>query len=431
MNALLVAKHSNIEPLGLMTLCSELKKDKQEVSYLLLKTGDEEIKPQYDLVGFSTYTGYHKQMFAKALSLEGKVKRVIGGPHATYFSEECKQFSDHVVVGEGLRAIKEICLGESLPKVIFYPQLTPEAFLPTPDRDWIYRDYPEYKLSKIKSVMSSYGCPYACTYCFNDSLRKLYPGYRVRYREVDSVISECKSLKQYGTELIFFQDDCFGFDLKWLVDFAFKYEAQVKIPFHCQVRPEMVNWERLRFLKLAGCHGVTLAIETFSDRVRNEVLNRHTTNEVIYDTCSMIKDFGFKLRTEQMLGVPQTTLEEEIELLKMNIKIKPDIAWTSIFSPYLGTTLGDYCKNTKLYSGNNDDLGESFFLPSKLNFSSDRLRKTNLLHFVFSTCAKIPNGEKLAERFLFTEGSFSSWFSCMREHLYQTCLYNTSKEMNI
>jgi len=423
MKILLVAKHSIVEPLGILFLASVLKKQGHRVDVFLMN-GADICDKEYDFVGFSTYTGFHRQVF-NLCKLLSQSKVIIGGPHATFFSDDCLAYASRVVVGEGLRSILSAI--NSGPGVFFDSQLVSPEEIPIPDREPLYSSYPSFPSNPIKNVMASFGCPYTCSYCYNDSYKKLYSDFRVRYRTVKSVIEECQQLKKYSLKLIFFEDDCFGADLNWLREFSYDYERLVGVPFHCQIRPEMSSNERLRLLKSAGCQGVTLAIETYREDVRKDILNRNYSNKDIYSACAEIKKLGMKLRTEQMLGIPNTTLEDELNLLRMNIEIEPDIAWTSTYTPYLGTTLGDWCKENKWYNGSNDDLENSFFSDSKINFMNGRAKKTNVLQKIFSTCAKIPQGNILAKKFLDSERyNFDSWFSNMRTHLYDYCLYSAS-----
>ena len=98
-------------------------------------------------------------------------------------------------------------------------------------------------------------------------------------------------------------------------------------------------------------------------------------NDSIYKNCRKFLDCGMKLRTEQMLGLPNTTLEDELNLLKLNCEINPTVAWSSIFQPYRGTELGEYCVQEGLYEGNNDDMSEAFFKESVLNFTPERKKE--------------------------------------------------------
>jgi radical SAM superfamily enzyme YgiQ (UPF0313 family) len=429
MRILLVAKQSIVEPLGLLFLASIIHKNGWEVDISLINEAKDYNLMQkvcqnnYDFIGLSTYTGFHKEMFKLSDHLRSRgLKTIIGGPHATYFSQDCLSHADFVVKGEGLKSIEGILDGSLKEGIIFVNELVNQ--IPQPYRDPLYKVYPKFANNPIKNVMSSFGCPYKCSYCYNDSYRELYPDFKIRYRPVEDIIDECKKLMKYPLKLIYFEDDCFGLKFDWLEEFVNSYK-HINIPFHCQLRPEMISRERILLLKEAHCHGITLAIETFDETIRREILKRNYSNSNILTACNLIKEYGIKLRTEQMLGVPLTTLEDELNLLKLNIQIKPEIAWTSIFSPYLGTYLGDRCKEYGLYSGNNDDLDNSFFSQSHMNFTQERLDQTNSLHRVFSTCAKIENGEKLAEKFIYSpKHDLDSWFSTMRTHLYDNSLYS-------
>ncbi len=431
---LLIGKYSVVEPLGLMFLSSAIKKAGHQSEIFLIKDENGGLisrcySGDYDFIGFSVFTGYHKQMFSKMSALRNNFEIIMGGPHATYFADSGKEHADYVVVGEGLQVIKQVLDGKTKQGVVFNSSLLQGDKIPMPDREILYNTNLDYKQNKIKNVMTSFGCPFSCHYCYNDSYKKLYPLYSpVRQRPVEHVIEECRNLLQYPLELIFFQDDCFGFNTEWLEKFAVEYSRKVKIPFHCQMRPETVTYDRMKLLQEAGCHGITMAIETIDENIRETLLNRHMSSDCVNSAGKLVKHFGFKLRTEQMLGLPETTLEDELELLKLNVAISPDIAWSSIFAPYLGTTLGDYCKERKLYNGDNDDLSDTFFSDSKLSFDPERKRKTNMLQKIFATCARIPSGHLLAKEFL--EGndySWDRWFEVMRKHLFNHSLYRVGE----
>lgn len=427
---LLIGKFSVVEPLGLMFLAGALKEEGHKVKVFLFKEQDgsdivrNACEGWHDFIGFSVFTGIHKVVFRKADILRDNYHIIIGGPHATAFMKECKEHADYVVPGEGMVTLRNICDGHIKPGIIFTPYLVPADHLPMPYREPIYQDYPELKDNPIKSVIVSLGCPWKCPYCFNSSYQKLYSQFKVRQRPAEHVIGECISLKTHPLKMIYFQDDCFGLDIEWLNEFSLSYKKYVGVPFHCQLRPEAVNQDRLYLLEKAGCSGVTMAIETANDDVRVNLLGRKNTIEQIRYAADLIHGFDMKLRTEQMLGLPNTTIDDELDLLRLNIEMNPEIAWTAIFAPYLGTELGNWCKANGWYEGNNDDLSDNFFSNTKLNFTKERARRTNMLHKIFATCAKLPDGDKLAAKFIEEkELTFDTWFSDVRQHLYDNSLY--------
>lgn len=360
---------------------------------------------QYDIIGFSVYTGNHIEVYNTSDKLRKKgIKTVIGGPHATFFHEECRNHADYVFRSESVLSFPEMNDKKTFKLV--------DADNLIPDREEFYKQSPVHRDNRIKNIMTSFGCPFTCSYCYNSSYRELYTNLKVRLRSVDSVVEEGKSL---DCDLIFFQDDFFGYKKDWLKEFNEKWP---KIPYHAQMRIEMMDDEKIELLKESGCISVTIAIETFDEKYRSEVLNRKMSNDKIFRNCRKILESGMGLRTEQMLGLPNTTLEDELKLLKLNCEIKPTIAWSSIFQPYRGTALGEYCVANNLYEGDNTDVVDSFFKNTVLNYPQKRKDEIEKLQKIFATCAHIPNGWEYAEQIIKNNND------SLKEHLY-SLLYKT------
>ncbi|MDI6717449.1 MAG: radical SAM protein [Patescibacteria group bacterium] len=429
MKMLLIGITSEVEPLGMMYLAASLKLRGHSVDFQIfkneMKVKEATLKNGYDFIGFSVLTGSHKSL--KDLSLrymEAGIKTVIGNAHATFFSEDCLNVANFVLVGEGINLINDIVENKVSEGKVFSPNLCDVNDMPMPDREIIYRDG-ERKNNPIKNVMTSFGCPFRCSYCYNDQYKKLYPGYKVRLRSVESVIDECGFLKKnYSLGMIFFQDDYFGFNIPWLEEFSRKYSEMIKIPFHCQMRVEGVMELRMGLLKKSGCHGITIAIESSNNRIRRRLLNRKMSDKQIWDACRLIKEKGFKLRTEQIIGLPESSIDDDIELLRWNCQIAPDIAWTSIYAPFRGTSLGEYCVKHGLYTGNNDDIADSFFDSTVLNFNKKHQNQINKLQRIFSLCAKIQDGHILAEKLIKLENlDINLLAKLLKNHLYNYGLY--------
>jgi radical SAM superfamily enzyme YgiQ (UPF0313 family) len=410
MKILLVQKFSIIEPLGLMVIGKAMKDKGHEVHYYLYHSKYIDFNTVnrllgYDLIGFSTYTGNHMEVYNACETLRALgVKTAIGGPHASFFYDECKQYADYVFRGESVLSFP------NMDDKKIYPMVNPDLLLP--DREGFYSQSPVHKNNRIKNIMTSFGCPFACTYCYNSLYREIYPNLKVRLRTVDSVIEEAKTL---DAELIFFQDDFFGYNKKWLQEFKEKWGNR---PYHAQMRIETLDPEKIQLLIDSGCVSATIAIETYDEEYREKVLKRKMKNDIIINNCKSLLFAGIKLRTEQMLGLPNTTFEDELNLLKINCEINPTIAWTSIFQPYRGTELGEYCVNNNLYSGNNEDVDASFFTNTVLDYPEERKREIVELQKIFALCSHIPEGWKYAEQII-KQGKNN-----LKEHLYSV-LYST------
>lgn len=388
MKILLVQKFSIIEPLGLMIIGKAMKDNGYEVEYYLYK--DKWIYfpfdiCKFDLIGFSTYTGNHMEVYECCETLRAiGIKTAIGGPHASFFYEECKKHTDYVFRGESVLSFP------NMDDKKIYPLVDPNLLIP--DREGFYKDSPMHRNNRIKNIMTSFGCPFSCAYCYNSLYKEIYPGLKVRLRSVDSVISEASTL---DCDLIFFQDDFFGFNKKWMVEFNEKWG---KRSYHAQMRIETLDDDKIDLLVSSGCVSATIAIEAYSEEYREKVLKRKMTNVDIISNCRKLLDAGIKLRTEQMLGLPNTSFKDELDLLQLNCKINPTIAWSSIFQPYRGTELGEYCVQYNLYNGNNEDIADSFFKNTVLNYPEERKREIMELQKIFALCSHIPNGWEYAEQ---------------------------------
>jgi radical SAM superfamily enzyme YgiQ (UPF0313 family) len=366
---ILVMRYHVIEPLGVLYLLGVAKRLGWEAQVVLIKNNDftplyelaESFKPE--LVGFSIWTGWHVQTFRACDTVrEMGFPVAIGGPHATFNAEECAGHADWVVKGEGFRLFRQLLQGELTHGIHFDDMRMAEGF-PKPDRELLYKLYPELGKSSIKSIMCSVGCPFKCSYCYAPHYNNLYGGFELTLRPVDEIVEEALWIKEHHPcSLIYFQDDIFGFNLTWLEEFARKWREEVGIPWHCQIRLEMTRDERrLDLFKEGGCTGITLAIESGNDFLREFVLFRGMSDDLIEEGIRKIQARGLTLRTEQILAVPFSDIETDIETLRFNVSLRPSMAWTSILEPYGGTNMGTIASKFGFWRGTNDDLDESFF----------------------------------------------------------------------
>ncbi len=369
---ILAARYYSIEPLGILYLAGLVKAmpDWDCKVVLVREYNFEELYDavrswQPDLVGFQIWTGYHIPAFAACDRIRGMgVPVVIGGPHATYFSDECKKHAEWVVQGSGFGLLQKILTG--LGGGVHFDKSGREEVFPLPDRDVVYNAYPELGNSPIKSIFGSVGCPMTCTYCYAPSFNEMHGGFKLTVRPVDDIVREAKAImEQWPLRMVYFQDDIFGYNIRWLEEFSKKWKSEVGVPYHCQIRLELTRHDkgdqRLDLFAEGGCSGITLAIESGNAFLRDRVLFRHMPDELIVEGCRKIMDRGMTLRTEQILAVPFSDTVTDLATLDLNNRIRPTMAWTSILAPYAGTDMGTIAKNFGFYDGNNDDLSESFF----------------------------------------------------------------------
>jgi len=374
-----------IDPLGMMGLSAQAKQlghqtdlaviDREDV---LAKIG--RWKPQ--VVAYSASTGEHKYYLQLNEAIKKRFPEIVttmGGPHPTFYPEVARDSSlDVVCVGEGDEAFPEL-LGaveqgkpfEGIPNLATKNLPKPEIrhlfedldSLPFPDRELYYRGT-EMAGFPLKSFMTSRGCPYPCTYCFNHAFRQMYKGkgHVIRRHSVDWVISEIKEVKKrYALECVKFYDDIFVYHIDpWMEEFAERYRREINLPFHCLTRADLVTEDIVKFLKGAGCHSVSMSIESGNDKIRNDVLKRKMTQEQILSAFHLFHKHGIPTFSNNILGLPGAGIAEDVETLDLNIKCKVSFAEFPIFHPYPRTELGDYCIEQGIFDQHYEHLHLSY-----------------------------------------------------------------------
>jgi radical SAM superfamily enzyme YgiQ (UPF0313 family) len=432
-----------VENLGIGYLSAYAKKAGHEVD--LIQTSKEciftkldDYKP--DILAYSVTTGKHNyyKNLNKQLQDFYYAQTVWGGPHVTFFPKFIEG-NDIGIRGEGFEAFPELLNRlqskteiESMDNLVFHGKINPlrplldKTTLLNPDRYLMYK-YDDNFDNPIKNVMASFFCPYNCPYCFNPKYKEMYGINKAELRPVDDMISEIMELRIYPLELIFFQDDIFPiYNDEWLDEFCDKYQ-KIKIPFHIQLRVEMITDERIKKLKAVGLHGVTFAIESGNEVIRNSVLRRKMSNTTIIDGANILHKYGIKLRTENMIGIVGEGWDEVMETVGLNIKCKPDIAWASLFQPYPGTELGDKAINGNLFDGNFDNLDKSFFEGYHLH--SDFGNRLTRLQKLFSLIVMFPELAHIV-KFLTSmplDSLYMKIYKAMKSYLYQKRLYRVEK----
>lgn len=220
---------------------------------------------------------------------------VWGGIHATAKPEESLEYADIVCKGEGgyvmldlakayinkhsLEGIKNTYYRKE-DKIIFEevrPLIQNLDSLPYQDYGGENKFFIEGQLQNIDPliysgelrIFASRGCPFNCSYCYNNILRKLYKKERYyRIKNIENLISELEyALSKFKKiRKIKFDDDTFIFAREWIYEFCKKYKNRIGLPFEILYNAECLDEEVLKDLKIAGLRRIQVGIQTGSKR---------------------------------------------------------------------------------------------------------------------------------------------------------------------
>jgi len=231
---------------------------------------------------------------------------------------------------------------------------------PLPDvNDLPAKDYQVFDFQRLIDVkngwvglMSSRGCPFACTYCFNHQMveryrRDLNCSFKdlnyIRHFNVEDVLAEITFLltSYDNIRMFIFDDDLFTFKKDYLIDFCQGYREVTRLPFVVNAHVNFFDADRARHLSEANCQIVKFGVESGSKRVRKEVLNRHMSNERIEEAIGLAKTHGLHSSVFLMIGLPGETREDLMSTISLMSRSLPGRYRWSFFYPFPGTKAHD------------------------------------------------------------------------------------------
>ncbi|MDY0000110.1 MAG: radical SAM protein [Polyangia bacterium] len=199
------------------------------------------------------------------------------------------------------------------------------------------------------------GCPMKCNYCHNAAIQATYralsapgapPPHFSRMRSVDNVIGELKIfLRRYGGVIRAFNfgDDVFVSDRVWLEEFSARYAAEIGLPFIANAIAPQIDEEAAKLLAAAGCNMIKFGVESGSERVRREVLNRVLSEERLERSVRLLHSEGINTRAYVMLGIPTETHDEMEGTIALCARLRFDSVRPAIMYPFPGTAIHRYC----------------------------------------------------------------------------------------
>jgi radical SAM superfamily enzyme YgiQ (UPF0313 family) len=310
---------------------------------------DEVVAEAPDLVAFSVLT----PMYQWALSVAHAVKEridvpvIFGGVHPSAVPEVCLENScvDYVCRGEGEVPLVRLC--EVLPPADERPAE------PIPNMWWVDRgrlvsgpnasfiqeldDLPFWdkglwdghiRISDNYMTMASRGCPYRCTFCFNNFYAKLpgkgnSRGY-LRRRSVENVIEELLLAKaQWGIRRIDFEDDIFTTNKDWLKSFLHEYRREIDLPFHCLVHPRYIDDDMARWLKDAGCRWVQMGVQSADEEYKRHELLRMEKDAHMTSSLAALESAGLDVKVDHILGLPGEPITAQEEARRLYVAHTP------------------------------------------------------------------------------------------------------------
>ena len=158
------------------------------------------------------------------------------------------------------------------------------------------------------------GCPNTCVFCNQRSISgKMNFDMSKVENEIESVLSTTS--ENDFVEIAFFGGSFTGIDrdlMTSLLSLAQKYvdEGSVK-SIRLSTRPDYINGEILDILSSYSVQTIELGLQCMDDEVLLASKRGHNAKSA-ERACKMIKQYGFSLIGQMMIGLPKSNVEKEI-----------------------------------------------------------------------------------------------------------------------
>ena len=321
---------------------------------------------QSDLIGISLMSCHFDNAVFITRYLRERLSCPIiwGGIHPTIRPFECLNYADMVCVGEAELSLsmlmERMSNGESwesisIPGILkqgkevgqFLPGPILEDLkeLPLPDYDLedqflLYEKNRIVQLDKnllARCLYGSYvttisrGCPYACTYCCNNALNKVY-GRRmpIRHRLIKDIIEELEIAKRSipGLREVIITDDAFFAQTQERIEeFSEEYKRKVNLPLKVLTTPVTFTISKAKALVKAGLCATAVGVQSASLRTR-ALYNRYDTLEQVLavgDIANQIAKETKKkidIRYDFILDNPWENEEDIKDSIRFVLKLK-------------------------------------------------------------------------------------------------------------
>jgi len=310
-----------------------------------------------DVVGVSMLTMYSALVMDEINAFIADVRKVsnpiivFGGPGSSVLSEPLlnDKIADYVVFGPGedvlvelltaleagspVRDVSDIAYLDEAGSFVKAARTRCSGPCLSLQTDYTLMDITGYinpwrEKEKSVGIMTSRGCLYRCTFCFNEA----FYGCAYQVRPVSVIIAEMKYLNEhYGIVGFRFFDECFGFDKAWLHELCNAIIAELPpVKWFCMYRGGMNARADYELMYRAGCRVVSLGIETADPQMSKKILKNIDIDSLPAE-IEMLQEMGFWVFGYFIFGFPDETREQLKNTCDFMMASKCDFFYLSIF----------------------------------------------------------------------------------------------------
>lgn len=351
------------EPLNIGVIASNLEKHGHQVKIIDELAGEdvkkELVKFRPQIAGITATTPQAEDAYRVAgLAKKMGMLTVMGGNHASVMPQEALQYVDIVVKGEGEIAMLNIIKNKITEGMVTCDYIKDLDIIPPPSRHLMKMDFylrtkdklPDTYLyfvppeTKTAQIITSRGCPFACTFCHNS-----WRGLPYRFHSPQRVIKEITDLvEKYNIGALFFiEDDLFANKKRLAKICEMMKERKFRFIWGCNSRVDHIERDILKTAKEVNLKQVTFGFESGSQKVLDS-LNKRTTVEQNKRAIELCKELDILVNGTFMIGSPDETLDDIKKTQDFILENDIDSVGLCITTPFPGTEIWNWCEQRGL-----------------------------------------------------------------------------------
>ncbi|MBQ9139274.1 MAG: radical SAM protein [Ruminococcus sp.] len=227
------------------------------------------------------------------------------------------------------------------------------------------------KHSNISIFIPHIGCPHRCSFCDQRTIsgaEKIPHGDDVR-EICEKALAEVKSPE--NTEIAFFGGSFTAIPRAYmteLLEAAYSFVGEGKFKgIRLSTRPDCIDREVLTILKKYGVTSIELGAQSMSNKVLKANQRGHSADDV-KKSALLIREYGFELGLQMMVGLYRSEMADEYETLERIIEIRPDTVRIYPVVILKGTRLGELYQSGEYDTFSFEDVTE-FVADAMLRFA--------------------------------------------------------------
>ncbi len=361
-------------PLGILYIASYLREN--DVDIEVVDQNGEGISNEQlvkritrispDLVGFSVLAWQTQG----AVELSKRIKEelpnthiVFGGIHVTLnpmrMMEKYSQI-DSIIVGEGERATLDLLRAlqsnvdlNNIPGIYYRKNgaikvgapkqaIAQLDDLPFPARDLVnmkwYGAIEGMRFPGLTTILSSRGCPYACTFC----CLVTFTERQWKSRSAENIVDEIEDLLNAGYKTIFFIDDNFTMSQKRILRICqLIKERRLDFDWLFEGRVDQIKYESVRNMVKSGLKLVYLGIESANQKCL-DYYDKRITPQMAQQAVATTRRAGTDIILGTfIIGAPGETIAEVQNTIDFAMKLDLDFPQFNTLAAGVGTKIWD------------------------------------------------------------------------------------------